>query len=450
MSEVTDLPNHSLHSDARWFMFQIHSRKRTLPIFAHTANELAKKFDGDFVKFIEQHSPDKEYHEDGSLKRYIVPEGYYSRHNKLKGMFSDFAIFASALPNMTLVSVVSLFDAYLARILKNLFLLKPEQLISSGRQITFAELIEFGSIENAQQYFIEKEIEAFLRESHATQFEQLEKRIGSPLTKLPAWKDFIELTERRNLLVHCDGMVSAHYIQTCLKHGVTLPDNITVGDQLHTSPEYYQNACDCVAEIGLKLNQVIWRKLLPDELESAENSFIEITYDLLIAKEYSLAEKLLALSTERSFAKLNAETGLLIMVNLAIALKGQSKNKECIDLLSALDFSALSQKFKLANQVLREDFAGAAETMEKIGNKGEVAEVNYREWPLFQWFRKTNEFKQAFEKIYGYRYAVVASHKSARKLANIEISEIDDYDEDEESPDHGTESATRDSGQAAD
>lgn len=400
-------PKHHFNKDASWFIKQMNSRKRALPVFAYAAAQVTSRSQNNLFKFIETHSIDTEYDEDGDIKKYAIPVTMHQRHNLLKNTFEDFAIFSTTLPRMALVSVVSLFDAYLTRLLKSVYAVKPEILNGCTRQINFTELVAFGSIEAAKEHIIDKEIETVLRDSHAAQFAWLEKKLKMKLTNLPSWKDFIELTERRNLLVHADGVVSSHYLETCKEHQVNLEKNLKRGDKLEVDEEYYINACNCVTEIGIKLSQVLWRKLIPGELEQAENSFIQATYDLLVLKDYKLAEKVLEITNSNGFKKLNFETSLFLTVNLAIALKGQKKEKECIALLKKTDFSALSLKFKLANQVLNDSFDEAAETLRKIGPDGEVSESQLRQWPLFRWFRKTDQFKAAFEEMYGTEFVVI-------------------------------------------
>lgn len=400
-------PKHHFNKDASWFIKQMNSRKRALPVFAYAASMVTKRSENNLFKFIEAHSIDTEYNEDGSIKKYAVPVGLNQRHNLLKGTFEDFAIFSSTLPRMALVSVVSLFDAYLTRILKSVYAVKPEILNGCTRQINFTELVAFGSIDGAREHIIDKEIETVLRDSHAAQFAWLEKKLNMKLTDLPSWKDFIELTERRNLLVHADGTVSSHYLEICKEHKVDLDKGLKRGDQLEVDENYYINACNCVTEIGIKLSQVLWRKLIPTELEQAENSFIQATYDLLVLKDYKLAEKVLEITKSTGFKKLNFETGLYLTINHAISLKGQEKEKECLALLKKTDFSALSLKFKLANQVLTDAFDDAAATLKKIGPNGELSENQLRQWPLFRWFRKTDQFKAAFEEMYGAEFVVI-------------------------------------------
>ncbi|WP_313629787.1 hypothetical protein [Pseudomonas sp.] len=432
MSE-TGKVDHSFDEDSNWFIRQISSRKRVLPTFAHACRTITDRTEKDLDKLIESHAKDKTYDEQGRLETYVVEEGFAKRHAILQRAFDDFAIFSVSLPKMAVVSVVSLFDAFLSRTLRNVYKAKPEILNSCTRQITFTELMQFGSIENAREFIIDKEIETLLRDSHIAQFEWLSKRLDVKLTNLPSWKDFVELTERRNLLVHADGRASAHYIDTCKKYEIKVDPTTIPGTRLNITPEYYRNACNCVAEIGLKLVQVLWRKLLPSELEDAEGSYIEICYDLLIQHDYKLAEKMLSLTTEKAFKKVNAESSLYMTINLAISFKGQEKLKELNKLLDTIDFSPLSSKFKLASLVLTDKYDDAADLMRKIGNSEEVSEVNYTEWPLFRWFRKTDQFKSAFKDIYGRDFVIVKGTLSLDEMDDSDLVEVAEMEEESES-----------------
>src|SRR5690606_30868436 len=120
----------------------------------------------------------------------------------------------------------------------------------------------FGSIEAARRHVIEKEVESVLRESHTAQFEWFEKRLNTSLReKLDAWPTFIELTERRNLFVHNDGVVNSQYLAVCRAHNVPVPAETVEGTKLEASYSYHAQAASCLLEIGLKLGQVVWRRL---------------------------------------------------------------------------------------------------------------------------------------------------------------------------------------------
>ena len=55
----------------------------------------------------------------------------------------------------------------------------------------------------------------------------------------------------------------------------------------------------------------------------------------------------------------------------------------------------------LANAVLKDNYTEAANIMGEIGKKGElIDEVSYYRWPLFETFRGSQEFQDAFFNVY--------------------------------------------------
>lgn len=144
--------------DIEWIVKNIESRKRLLPTFAHVASILLKSVESDMDKFIEEHAFDKVYGDDGQLKEFGVPEDFSFRYHILSNTYQHSLIFADLLPKMTLISLVSLFDAYLVRLLRNLFNIQPGLLNSSEKQFKFSELLEFENIGEAKEHVVEMEI----------------------------------------------------------------------------------------------------------------------------------------------------------------------------------------------------------------------------------------------------------------------------------------------------
>lgn len=399
--------NHKFKEDTEWFIRQIESRKRLLPTFAHAAGMLFKDLNKDFDKFIEEYAYDKTYNEDGDLVEFGVPEDFSGRYNFIKKTRMHSAIFSDLLPKMALVSLISLFDAYLARLVRNMFSIKPELLNSSEKILKFSDLVEFETLDDARDSVVGMEIESLLRESHTDQFKWIEDKVKIPLRELDAWKKFIEVTERRNLFVHVDGIVNKQYLSICKKHGCKIDANISKGSKLSVSPEYYQEACDCIAEIGVKLGQVLWRKLVPTDLDGADNSLINVTYDFLVSRDYDLCLTLCKLCEIPAIKNSCLEHEYYLKLNQAIALKGLERKNEMDRLLKSVDWSVLSEKFKLANLVLIEDWEEAKNIMIKIGPKGDILKQFYRDWPLFRWFRKTDQFKSAYLEVFGEEYKII-------------------------------------------
>jgi hypothetical protein len=402
-------------SNIEWFVKNIESRKRLLPTFAHIASRLFSDIDKDLDKFVENHGYEKVYDEDGGLEQFGVPLEYAGRYNTLERAYQHTMIFADLLPRMTLVSLVSLFDAYLARLIRTLFTVKPEILNGSEKNIKFSDLMDYDSLDDAQEHIVSQEIESILRDSHTEQFKWLESKLGIPLRDLDAWKVFIEVTERRNLFVHSDGIVNKQYLSVCKSNGYQLGENLNIGDRLDVPPDYYKTACDCIAEIGVKLAQVTWRKMIPEEEGNADDSLISVTYGFLLSRDYELASTLCKLCDIPAINNSTIEHTYYLKLNQAIALKGLDEDKKMSSLLESVEWSVLAEKFQLAVAVLKEDWAVASQLMVKIGDKGDINRHYYHEWPLFRWFRRTEEFKEAYENVFGEEYKIIGKAKDSEE-----------------------------------
>jgi len=413
--------SHDFGSDIEWFVDHVGSIRRMLPPFAHLSATFTKTLVEDYEKFIGRHATDKVLNAEGQLQEYAFPPEMVNRHRILTRSMDDSGIFTGLLPKMALVTLISIYDAYLGRLIRGLFRTKPEILNSSNRQLTFAQIAEFSSLEAARDHIIEAEVESVLRDSHAAQFEYLEAKLGVPLRKeLPAWPCFIELTERRNLFVHADGVVGAQYLSVCRRNGVVLSKDVIVGTTVRVPPEYFKAACDCLTEIGVKLGQVLWRKIQPEKIEAADEALVRVTFDLLVLREYALAETLLIFATEILRRHASAEIELVFKVNLAIAYKWQGKGEDCRRILDSVDWSPLSDKFQLAVAVLRDDFDSAGRIMRAIGASSRPTKAEYRDWPLFREFRKSEQFTQAFHEVFGEPFRV--RHAAVTRSENQESS----------------------------
>jgi hypothetical protein len=204
---------------------------------------------------------------------FTIPEDNFTEFRRIQRRQHRSRLALVSVPRSFTVALVSEFDAFMSATLKAFYRLKPDALNASERTMTYAELAGFGSIDAAREHIIEKDVETFLRSSHSEQFKTLEGKLGIPLRKdLPVWKDFIELTERRNLFVHNDGIVNSQYVQVCSAEGYDCA-RVKKGALLSAPKGYFSRAHEVVYEVASKLSHVLWRKLAPDDLERADAHF---------------------------------------------------------------------------------------------------------------------------------------------------------------------------------
>jgi len=154
--------------------------------------------------------------------RTIYGYDYVVQYRKLLRRFEALKHTTAILSHNAVIALVSQFDVYLGQLIRGIFFHKPEILNGSAKTFSYAQLVRFDSLDAAREHVIEKEVETILRESHADQFSWLEKSLGISLRNpLPIWPNFIEVTQRRNLFVHTDGVVSSQYLAVCDEHQVS-------------------------------------------------------------------------------------------------------------------------------------------------------------------------------------------------------------------------------------
>jgi hypothetical protein len=395
----------SLDSEITRFVHNIDALHACLPLLATIAsaveiacqqelNEFAKKF-GEL---------------DEGKKTYKISADHSYQADKFISRYRKASANAAILPQSYIVALVSQYDSFLGGILRCFYRERPELLNASERPFTYAELLEFGNVDAIKEHLIEKEVEALLRDSHSEQFKQMATRFDVPLNKdLPIWSVFIELTERRNLFVHCDGVVTAQYLAVCDRHRVDHAQRPKIGDRLGVTTAYFQMAHACVFEIGTKLAHVLWRKLLPQQRDLADNNLIALIFDLLVAARYDLVIVLGTFALDFMPQKFfNESHRRVIVINLAQAYKWNNDNAAAMKRINKEDWSACSRVFQLAVAVLKDDFEDATKKMKAIGKEGEVKERDYRNWPLFNEFRKTPMFLDTFQDIFGHAFEAIA------------------------------------------
>jgi len=437
VNDISKSTNHSFDVEIRNFIQNIESLESNLPLVMLVLEVTRNKAARDLEQFLESKEvlnkdeiPER-YGIEVNDRKYQVEREEWRICKKIAEKITRSDIAYTVVPRSFIVSLISQFDAYIGRLIRTIFYLKPEILNTSEKNISFSNLLEFESIEDAREFLIEKEVEAVLRQSHAEQFKWFENKLEIPLKKaLTIWSTFIEVTERRNLFVHCDGVISTQYIKVCELNKALFDKHYNVGDKLEVTPKYFQKAYQCIFEIGVKLAHVIWRKLQPDNREKADKNLINITYNLIVNGEYELANILLDFATNVIKKHSSEEIKLMFFINKAQSLKWSGDEKSSRNIVSYIDWSACSDKFKLASAVLTDNFDQATRIMKRIGkNNDEVSKEDYKEWPLFKEFIKSEEFLKTYEEVFQEPFLILEKQKLLEERSNGNVRESNSINE---------------------
>lgn len=402
------------------FILEIDALAESLPLVMGMVELKRSSHSKKLDKFIDEHKGKDEEGEEV----FKIPLDRFNEFNTINKELKSSNAAYSILPRNFVVSLVSQYDAYLGELYRALFQIKPELAFLLEKEFSFQEILKYEDLDELKDFVIEKDIENLLRKSHYEQLTTLENRIKKHTekdftltTNLPILPTFIEVTERRNLFVHCNGIISRNYLENCTKHKVPNISKLEIGSQLNVEPEYFGKSFQAVFEIGVKLGQVLWRKFLPESSEKADVNINNLCFDLIQSGYYELAYTLLKFITEEIPNKSTAKLKKTMIINKALACYLLNDKKKCNRILKSEDWS-IGVHFQLAVSVLNEDYVEATKLMKKIGpNDDDFDASNYQEWPLFSKFRDTKEFKDTFKEIFEKEFVIKkAPEKSFIKL----------------------------------
>lgn len=329
----------------------------------------------------------------------------------------------NTLQRSLFTQLFSEFDSFIGGLLKVIYTKKADLLKSIAREITFSDLLQYDDLNAIKLDMLEKEIDSIRRESYVEQFAILETKFSlKTLKAFPEWGEFVELSQRRNILVHNGGRVSDQYLMMCDRAGYEFKQRPKIGDVLLPSVPYFSRAVVVMSKVAFMLTHTLWRKLFPDEVELAHESANTTLYNLLRDKRWRTGVEIARFCVGEQMSRDISDVNWRIrIVNAAIAAKFSENKEEAKKYLDSVDWSASYRDFRLARAVLMDDFVEAANVMKSIGRSGEIIqELDYHEWPLFHKFRDSAEFLNAYQEIYQtsfVREAVRQSKETASEAA---------------------------------
>lgn len=397
-----------------YFLEILESIEDALPSLKNNLREEFRSKNDKYEKFIEDNAAEIERNEKGRIKKFLMHRSKSNELKKIKKERDKSLKLALVIPNNLLVAIVSEYDAFLGDLIRGIYKNKPENVNGLEKEFTFKDILGFGSIEDIKEFVIEKDIESTLRKSHLEQLIVLEKKFNIELTKgLKILPSFIEITERRNLFVHCKGNVSSQYVKVCTENGVTL-DGIIIGKKLYAPNAYIFKAIDIFSELAIKLTHVLWNKIFKEDFERIGDSLHDISYDLLERKKYDLVNSISPLFLSKPFQSMGEVTRRALIVNNCIALRETNQRKLSDELLGSYDWTATNPILQMAEKILKDDYKSAALYMKQSYSMEVLEKEHIDQWPLFLHFRNTNEFKEMYDELFG-----------KEEIVNITLNEED-------------------------
>lgn len=196
-------------------------------------------------------------------------------------------------------------------------------------------------------------------------------------------EEIIEITKRRNLLVHNDGVVDEDYLEKAPQKFKSLkPGSIFI-----VSTKYLQRALDIAYTFGLYLCIVQWKKNNISESEQSKE-IDKLLIPALNQKRHSLV---LEVTNHLSDENLPKQAPQRFLTDRAIAFRELGQTKEVRKIVSKLEKLDIHWSNSVAIAMLKNDIT---ELQKALKNK--AIPPNISSWPLFDPVKNEIWFKQIF------------------------------------------------------
>lgn len=384
------------------YLLNIENLFRIVEIIIPFAYDSLKKSNKSLKRFIKDGSLIKSENTKTHITYQLVKPDNKIEIDKLFKDFETFIIVPKTIPQQFIVMLISEYENFVRVIVKCFLLDFPQKLKSKSQQFTNEEILSYNNLEDIKEEIINHIINSLLNEPTSKQIESISKYVDVELKEyLPNWKEFIEVSLRRNIITHNSCCANELYFNKCAEEGIGV-ERIKLGKELINDYTYCRNALYIFYKVGLIIGYLILRKHYQNIKSDVDFYFNEKIYRYIEKQNFNDAIELakIQLKIMKKYGYLE-NNYLFTLLNLIQAYKWSGKDDEVHKLIDEHDFSAKDYLFKLVRAVLLDDFDEALINMKKIGSKHDLIDSkSYKEWFIFKEFRKTEKFKEVYKEIF--------------------------------------------------
>jgi hypothetical protein len=298
----------------------------------------------------------------------------------------------SLLYSSSLISLISAAEWFLSRLIQGFFEKFPDTAKTHEKAFSLDDLKGFSSIEDARRHLIEMRVDEIMRGSLEDWIKFLNTKMGLSMGYLsPHQDELIEIFQRRNLVVHNNGIVHSGYLA---KVAHDLRKGIVTGHKLEVAPGYLMQAIDIVELIFILTAAELWKKLDPVDAGRG-GTLIEEAFSSLVGERWKVAEGIsYFLMRDKGLPERDQLVGQL---NYWQSLKWQDQFDKVKLEVEKADFSAKDELFKLARLALLSDKESFFELLPSVIDCRKLSCLQFRDWPIFREMRKYDEYQKFYQ-----------------------------------------------------
>jgi len=270
----------------------------------------------------------------------------------------------------------------------------------SGKElfITFNDLKQCSDKGAAVDHILSKKVDSVLYGNLSNQLNFFSSEFSIGLNKrIVKWDVINEAVERRNLIVHNNGIVNRRYINNVKR----LAKGLKGGDVLSVDGPYFKNIFEEVFLAGIVLAENCWRKWRKKETERAGDILVYEAGKAIVWGGWNVAEGLCL------YAKgipLSDEIDInTIEIYYCHSLKKRGKRDKMEAELKKLRRKELEPLFMAMVCALVDDkdgFYKCVEDLAQLGKPSKESFIGYFDWPTLMDMRNDEDYEERIERAY--------------------------------------------------
>ncbi len=393
----------------RWFVKNIKPVAAAHDTQVSTQLEILMKGIGDILRSVPERIPEPIKKGAPTKKKPQISEGEIEKTaKKIFDVYQEYEKLPwlkmggiEILYRSALVMLASYFDCFLCDLIGGYYRIHPEGLSDKDLSINASELRSCADIEEALELLVNKKIENVSYKGMEDQKAFMKQFLKIDLREnLISWDVINEAIERRNILVHNNGIINSRYLKRVRTSGVQEDKQpMKEGERLIVSDEYFSKVIDEILVAGVILMQICWRKWMKNSVKDADRNLLSHLFQMRVDEEYDVLERIGLFVKEIKVH--TAETRHELDMHYCLAIKEKGGKSELKAELSKFDESALTPHEMLYVSALKNDMDSFCENLKKAGSVIGMPKAAFYQDPFFKELRNNANYKKMIEEAFG-------------------------------------------------
>jgi len=281
-----------------------------------------------------------------------------------------------------LISLVAEFEVLVANLFGELFRYFPDSTISKDKGFSWEYINDAATLEDLKEQIIEEAVSAAMYSSYGTWLGKFET-FGITLPSIARAAETVEIFQRRHVVVHNGGRVSAVYLDKVKIEPLPRLESV-----LEVSLEYLTEAADNLFAVGARLYTEVVGKIFNEEAERRhlENTLSKDVYDLLARRRFEALIKVVdAVEIDQL---VDPELKENFRVNKWLALKRLGRFEEIRSEVEEWNTGDESGRLRLAKLALLDRIDDGLQLIGKIRGTKDLSIESWATWPLLEELRR--------------------------------------------------------------